>query len=56
MDHAEFSLLISKNAVKPGTYQIGILLEKMDRSSRSFVNTSSTIQKTPNIIRYIPGQ
>lgn len=55
MDHAEFSWLISKNAIKPGIYQIGILLENLDQSSRSFVATGGVIQKTPNIIRYIPG-
>jgi len=55
MDHAEFSLLLSKNALKPGTYKIGILLEDSRGASRAYVLTGSSIRKTPNIISYIPG-
>jgi hypothetical protein len=55
MDHAEFSLLLSKNALKPGTYKIGILLEEIGGANQSYVLTGCSIQTTPNTIRYIPG-
>jgi hypothetical protein len=55
MEHAEFSVLLSKNALKPGTYKIGILLEDSGGASRSYVLTGSRIQKTPNIVHYFYG-
>jgi hypothetical protein len=60
MEGAEFSMLLSDDTLKPGTYQIGVLLEGQAGSSQNsgqkFVNTGSTIQKTPNTIRFHSGQ
>ncbi len=55
MEHAEFNLLLSKNVLKPGTYKIGILLEEVGSSQRWYVQTGSSIRKTPNLVSYTPG-
>jgi hypothetical protein len=55
MDHDEFSMLLSDAVLKPGTYQVGILLEEIGGSTRSYVRTGSVIKKTPNTIKYIPA-
>ncbi len=55
MDHDEFSMLLSDAVLKPGTYQVGILLEETGGSLRSYVRTGSVITKTPNTIKYIPA-
>jgi hypothetical protein len=52
MDHAEFSLLLSQNALSPGTYRIGILLQNKNGSGQSYVLTNGTIKKTPNTLTY----
>jgi hypothetical protein len=52
MDSTQFSLLLSKNTLKPGTYQVCILLESMTDESQVYVMTSGTILKTPNTIAY----
>ena len=52
MDQAEFSTLLAKNVLKPGTYQVGLLLEEKKGTHRSYIVTGSTIQKTPNYIHY----
>ena len=55
MSGDEFSMLISKNVIKPGRYKIGILVEEQDGNRRSYVLTGSIIQKTPNTIQYMAG-
>ncbi len=55
MDHDEFSMLLSNAVLKPGTYQVGILLEETGGSIRSYVRTGAVIKKTPNTIKYIPA-
>jgi len=52
MDHAQFNLLLSKNTLKPGTYQICILLEGNNGADQAYVMTGGTILKTPNTITY----
>jgi|GEM_PF-3047277 len=52
MDHAEFSLLLSQNALSPGTYRIGILLQNKNGSGQSYVLTGGSIKKTPNTLTY----
>jgi len=52
MDHAEFSLLLSQNALSPGTYHIGILLQNKNGPGQSFVLTGGSIKKTPNTLSY----
>lgn len=52
MDHAEFSLLLSQNALSPGIYHIGILLENKNGTGQSYVLTGGTIKKTPNTLTY----
>ena len=52
MDQAEFQFLLSKGVLKPGTYQLGILLEQQGGTRQTYVITGSTIQTTPNTIRY----
>jgi hypothetical protein len=52
MDSAQFSLLISKNTLKPGTYQICILLDSNNGEDQVYVMTTGTILKTPNKITY----
>lgn len=56
MASAEFSMLLSKSVLKPGTYQVGILVEDAAGQNKSFVLTPAKIQKTPNNLRYLPGQ
>lgn len=53
MDQAEFIFLISNNALPPGTYQIGFLLEAKTGGQRAYVGTGAQIIKTPNTIRYV---
>ena len=53
MDKAEFIFLISNNALPPGTYQIGFLLEEKTGTGRAYVSTGAQIVKTPNTIRYV---
>lgn len=55
MDHAEFRWLLAKNVLKPGKYQIGILLEAKDGSKRSYVPTGAVLNRTPNTLKYTPG-
>jgi hypothetical protein len=52
MDRTQFSLLLSKNTLKPGTYQICILLQSLTGGDQVYVMTSGTILKTPNTITY----
>jgi hypothetical protein len=52
MDHAEFSLLLSQNALSPGTYHIGILLQNKNGAGQSYVLTGGSIKKTPNTLSY----
>jgi len=52
MDEAQFSLLLSKNALKPGTYQICVLLVGNTGEDQAYVMTTGTILKTPNKITY----
>ena len=52
MDSAQFNLLLSKNTLKPGTYQVYILLESLTDESQVYVMTGGTILKTPNTITY----
>ena len=52
MDQAQFNLLLSKNALKPGTYQVCILLEANNGEDQVYVMTNGTILKTPNTITY----
>ena len=52
MDHAEFSLLLSQNALSPGTYRIGILLQNKNGPGQSYVLTGGSIKKTPNTLTY----
>jgi hypothetical protein len=52
MDHAQFSWLLSKNTLKPGTYQVCILLESLTGGDLVYVMTGGTILKTPNKITY----
>ncbi len=55
MEQAEFSFLVSKNVLAPGTYKIGILLEAPGSGSPLYVVTSGKLQTTPNTIKYVPG-
>jgi len=52
MEDAQFDLLLSKNVVKPGTYQICILLESGNGEDQVYVMTGGTILKTPNTLTY----
>jgi hypothetical protein len=52
MDRAQFSLLLSKNALNPGTYQICVLLVGSAGEDQAYVMTTGTILKTPNKITY----
>lgn len=52
MEQAEFSLLLAKNALPPGVYQVGLLLEARDGVQRIFAVTPDTLQKTPNTLRF----
>jgi hypothetical protein len=52
MDATQFSLLLSKNTLKPGTYQVCILLDGNGGEDQVYVMTSGTILKTPNKITY----
>jgi len=52
MDPTQFSLLLSKNALKPGTYQVFILLDGNNGEDQAYVMTTGTILKTPNKITY----
>ncbi len=52
MAHAEFSLLLSQNALSPGTYHIGILLQNKNGPGQAYVLTGCTIKKTPNTLTY----
>jgi hypothetical protein len=52
MDDAEFSLLLSQNALSPGTYRIGILLQKKNGPGQSYVLTGGSFKKTPNTLTY----
>jgi hypothetical protein len=52
MDHAEFSLLLSQNALSPGTYRVGILLQNKNGPGQAYVLTGGTIKKTPNTLTY----
>jgi hypothetical protein len=52
MQHAEFSLLLSQNALSPGTYHIGILLQDKNGPGQAYVLTGGTIKKTPNTLTY----
>jgi len=52
MDHAEFSLLLSQNALAPGTYHIGILLQNKNGAGQSYVLTGGLLKKTPNTLTY----
>ncbi len=56
MEGAEFDMLLSDQALPPGLYRIGILLQDTAGGSQSFVTTGSTIKKTPNTIQYNAGQ
>ena len=55
MDNAQFNLLLSKNTLKPGTYQVCILLESLAGEDQVYVMTGGTILKTPNTITYKLG-
>ena len=52
MDSAQFNLLLSKNTLKPGTYQVYILLDGNNGADQAYVMTTGTILKTPNKITY----
>ena len=53
MDQAEFSFLVSKNVLATGKYQVGILLQPVGDAIPAYVLTTSSIQKTPNSLKYI---
>jgi hypothetical protein len=55
MDQAEFSFLLSKNVLATGKYQIGIMLQPVGGISPSYVLTRSSIEKTPNTLKYLPA-
>ncbi len=55
MDEAEFRMLFSKNVLKVGKYQIGILLTDKQGRALSYQWTASSIERTPNTIRFLPG-
>jgi hypothetical protein len=52
MDQAQFSLLFSKNTLKPGSYQICILLDGNSGEDQAYVMTVGTLLKTPNTLTY----
>jgi hypothetical protein len=52
MSHAEFSLLLSQNALAPGTYHIGILLQDKNGPGQAYIMTGGSIKKTPNTLTY----
>ncbi len=52
MSRAEFSLLLSQNALPPGTYRLGILLQNKNGPGQSYVLTGGVIKKTPNTLTY----
>jgi hypothetical protein len=52
MDDAEFRALISKRALPPGSYRVGLLLQKKYSDETLFVITGSTLSKTPNNVRF----
>ena len=54
MDVAEFSLFLSQTVFKPGVYQLGVLLEDQAGTNRTFLMTNSSIQITPNTLKYTP--
>jgi hypothetical protein len=51
-EQAEFSVLIAKQTLPPGNYQVGILLEEETGANRVYLLTTSRIEKTPNRVRY----
>lgn len=55
MDEAEFSMLLSKDVLIPGVYQIGILLENTEGPERTYVLTGNSIKQTPNTVSYVSG-
>ena len=56
METAEFSMLISKDVLSPGIYQIGVLLEDQEGPDRAYTLTTSTIKQTPNTISFATAQ
>ncbi len=52
MNDAQFSLLLSKNTVIPGIYQVYILLQSASGGDQAYVMTGGTILKTPNMLTY----
>lgn len=50
-EQAEFRVLFAKPALPAGTYSVGLLLESKD-GERLYVLTGSTMEKTPNHMRY----
>ena len=55
MRNAEFRMLVTKEGLKSGTYQIGILLEEQGEANRFYINTGAIIKKTPNTFQYKPA-
>ncbi len=55
MDGVEFNFAITQEALKPGTYHIGLLLEQVGGPNRFFISTSSSLHRTPNTLQYQPG-
>jgi hypothetical protein len=51
-EQAEFRVLIAKQTLPPGNYQIGLLLEEEGGTRQDFLLTGSTIEKTPNKVLY----
>jgi hypothetical protein len=51
LSHAGFFVHISKYAIEPGTYKIGILFRHKSGDTLQYVITNKTIVRTPNQIR-----
>jgi hypothetical protein len=51
LSNAGFSAPISKYAIKPGTYQIGILFRHTSSNALYYIVTNKIIVRTPNQIR-----
>lgn len=55
LDKSGFRMFISKDVLKIENYQIGILLEGKQGSSRYYIKTGQYIERTPNTLRFIVG-
>jgi hypothetical protein len=55
MDHAEFLFTLARDIIQPGTYQVGVLIEDQENTSRSYSPTGSLLKTTPNTVTFVPG-